>query len=359
MIAELQTAISNSPIRKSVDSKLTDSDRVKIRADRMALLMRGAPVAIGVTLVNAAIVVAIGWGSVDRAVLLGWAGLVYALTLFRLGFWLYHRRPSAPSHGLAAFARFHVVGMAVNGVLWGALAPIFAMHGLLGNAFLPFMIAGMTATVIASAGASWRAVLAFNIPALMPFAAVYAVSGGQVGLAIAAIVVLYALATAYLAWTTHQMIVRSIRLRSRNDKLLDALKKQIDAAHESEKRYRALIESTQDVTIIFSPEGRIVYASPSVNQALGASARALIGKTTRDLVHPADLPLFRAVGEKTLSKLGESLALAHVCLRLGDESYAAFTGRLTNMLYVPGVEGFVFTGSKADPRDRAHLHAAE
>lgn len=359
MIAELQTAISNSPIRRPVDSKLTDSDRVKIRADRMALLMRGAPVAIGVTVINVAITAAIAWTSVDRRILLGWAAAVLLLAMVRLFMWWRFRRPAAPVHGLALFARWHVVGMAVNGVLWGALAPMFAVHGLLGNAFLPFMIAGMTATAIASAGASWRAVLAFNIPALMPFAATYAIAAGPVGPAIAAIVCLYAVATAYLAWTTHQMIVRSIRLRSRNDRLLDALKKQVDAAHESEKRYRALVESSQDVTIIFSPEGRIIYASPSVNQALGGPARALLGKTTKDLVHPSDLPMFRSVGEKTLSKLGEALALPHVCLRLADGSYAAFSGRLTNMLYVPGVEGFVFSGGRADPRGQEHLHAAE
>lgn len=359
MIAELQTAISNSPTRRPVDHKLTDADRVKIRAERMALLMRGAPVAIGVSVLSAAITLAFAWPRVpDPALLLGWGGLVIFFAVVHLGFWLRLRRSAAPAHGLSTFARFHVVAMAINGMLWGALAPIFAVHGLLGSAFLPFLITGMTATAIASAGASWRAVLAFNVPALAPFAVAYAVSTGNAGFAIAAIVCLYGIATTYLAWTTHEMILRSIRLRSRNDRLLDALKKQVDAAHESEKRYRALIESSQDLTIIFSPEGRVVYASPSANAALGYAARALIGKTTKDLVHPADLAQFRSVGEKTLSKLGEAKQLAQVCLNSADGGHAAFSGRLTNMLYVPGVEGFVFSAARLDPVSQPHLHAA-
>lgn len=359
MIAELQTAISNTPRRRPVDQKLTPADRVKIRVERMALLMRGAPVAIGVTVVNGLITLGVSWAAVDRKILLGWGGLVLGLALVMLSLWIRYSRAPAPAHGLALYGRLYVIWMGLNGVLWGALAPISAVHGLLGNAFLPFMIAGMTAAALASAGASWRSVLAFNIPALLPFAAVYAVAGGAFGAAIAAIVILFAIATGYLAWTTQQMIMRSIRLRSRNDKLLDALKKQVDAAHEAEKRFRALVESSQELTLIFSPEGRIIYASPSVDAALGAPARALIGLTTKDILHPDDLPLFRAVGERSLSALGEVIPLPHVCFKAHSGDYVPLNGRLTNMLYVPGVEGFVFSGGRISKRGGAHLHAAE
>ncbi|HXI86968.1 MAG TPA: PAS domain-containing protein [Parvularculaceae bacterium] len=357
MIFGLQTAISNTPSRRPVENRLSAADRVKIRAERMALLMRGAPVAIAVTIVNVMITLAIARESVEAGVLVAWAGLVLFLAGAMFAIWLRHSRPAAPAHGLVVYSRVHIAWMGLNGVLWGALAPIFAVHGLLGNAFLPFMIAGMTAAALASAASSWRSVLAFNVPALAPFAFVYAFSGGAIGPAIAAIVGIYAVATAYLAWTSEQMIMRSIRLRSRNDRLLDALKKQVDAAHEAEKRYRALVESSQDVTLIFSPEGAVVYASPSIATALGAPAQHMIGRTTKDLLHPDDFALFRAVGERSLSTLGEVIPLPHVCLKSSEGEYIAFAGRLTNMLYVPGVEGFVFSGGRLD--GRARLHAAE
>ncbi|MEZ5927791.1 MAG: PAS domain-containing protein [Parvularculaceae bacterium] len=357
MIAELQTAISNTPRRRHVDPKLTPADIVRIKAERMALLLRSAPVSIGVAVINAAITVGIAWGSVEHPQLAAWAGLVFALAAVRLFMWWRYSRMQAAAHGLANYARFHVAAMAVDGALWGALAPIFAVHGLLGNAFLPFMIAAMTATAIASAGASWRAVIAFNIPALAPFAVTYAIAAGAYGPVIALIVFLYAIATAYLAWTTQQMVMRSIRLRSRNDRLLDALRKQVDAAHETEKRYRALVESSQDITLIFSPEGRVVYASPAVNVALGAPPKLIVGRTTKELVHPDDLALFRSVGEKSLSNIGEVIPLPHVCMKRADGDYVALGGRLTNMLYVPGVEGFVFNGGCLDPCENHQLHA--
>ncbi|MEQ1931976.1 MAG: PAS domain S-box protein [Parvularculaceae bacterium] len=357
MIAELQTAISNTPVRRRVEQHLSAGDKVKIRAERMALLLRGAPIEIGIGIINAVLVVFIAWKGVDHGVLRLWGGLALGLAFARFLFWFSFSRGAPQAHALASYARWHIAGMGLTGALWGALGPIFAMHGMLGDALLPFMIAAMTATALASAGASWRAVLAFTIPALLPFSAAYALMAGANGPIFAIVVVLYAAAIAYLAWSTQEMIQRSIRLRSRNDRLLEALKKQVDAAHEAEKRYRGLVESSQDLTLIFSPEGRIVYASPSINGALGSPAATFIGKSTRDVVHPDDLPLFRAVGEKSLSKLGEVIPLPHVCLKASDGSFAAFGGRLTNMLYVPGVDGFVFSGGRAAHREI--LHAAE
>ncbi len=359
MIAELKTAISNTPARRRLDQSLSAADRVKIRAERMALLMRGAPIEIGIGLANAGITYVIARPSVDRNILAAWTLAAVLLAAARLFVWFWYRRGAPAAHRLATYARFHIAGMGLNGVLWGALGPIFALHGLLGNAFLPFMIAAMTATALASAGASWRAVLAFNIPALAPFAAVYIFAIGDFGPMIAFIVILYAVAIAYLAWSTQEMIGRSIRLRSRNDRLLEAIKKQVEAAHEAEKRFRGLVESSQDLTVIFSPEGRVVYASPAVNAALGGPASAFIGKSTKDIVHPDDLAKFRAVGEKSLSKLGEVMPLEHVCLKAADGGYAAFSGRLTNMLYVPGVDGFVFSGNKLATARADLAHAAE
>lgn len=360
MIAQLQTAVSSVPSRKARLKGLTQVESVKIKVERAALLFRGAPVAIGVSALNALITTAVAWPHIERGALLIWAGAVLLLALFRICLWLRHLAAGNSARNLSRFARGHLILMGVNGAMWGALAPIFAVHGMIGNAFLPFVIAGTAAGAIVSAGASWRAVLAFNIPALAPLAVVYAVMGGVDGMAIAGVVVLFCIATAYLALATQRMIHRSILLHTKNDKLFSALQKQADEAHEAEQRFRALVEASLEVTIIFSPEGRITYVSPSVERALGVKADALIGRTTKEIVHPDDMPVFRAVGEQSLSQLGEVIALPHICMR-GDEAaeYAALSGRLTNMLYVPGVEGFVFSGAVREAAAAARHHAAE
>ena len=176
----------------------------------------------------------------------------------------------------------------------------------------------------------------------------------------AGIVAIYAAATGYLAFAIQRMIDRSIFLHTKNEKLLAALRRRVDDSHTAEQRFRALVESSLEVTLIFSPEGRIVYASPSVEQAFGTPASLLIGRMTKEIVHPDDMPVFRAVGEKCLSQLGEVLSLPHVCMRGGEGGgYVALGGRLTNMLYVPGVEGFVFSGGRLKEKAaKSHIHAA-
>ncbi len=360
MIAELQTAISKAPSRKARLKSLTRVEAVKLKVERAALLFRGAPIAIAISAVNAGITTAIAWSEIDRNILLTWASAVLLLSFIRAGLWLRFRFAGTSGRNMSRFANYHLFFMAVNGALWGALAPIFAVHGLIGHAFLPFVIAGMAAAAIVSAGASWRAVVAFNVPALTPLAAVYAVAAGADGLAIAGVVVLYGVATTYLALTMQQMVDRSILLHTKNTALFSALQKQVDEANEAEQRFRGLVESSQDVTIIFSPDGRITYASPSVEKALGALPEEMVGLTTKDVVHPDDIPQFRAVGEKSLSKLGEVMRLEHVCMKgPGAQEHVALSGRLTNMLYVPGIDGFVFSGGLLDKAERAHIHAAE
>lgn len=359
MVSGLQTALANKPAKRALDEQLTSADRIKIKVERHALLLRGAPTAAITSIINALVTVAVGWGRIDPVIIGGWAVAVILLALFRLAVWRKFSRVHPVGHSLFKFTRVHVAAMAANGALWGSLAPIFAMSGILSNAYLPFIIAGMSAAAIASAGASWRSVLAFNVPALSATAVAYWLFAESDGALIAGVIVLYGVATTYLAWTTQQMVVRSIRLRSRNDNLLAALTKQIDAAHEGEQRYRALVESSSDVTLIFSPEGKVTYASPAAEAAFGAPPQNIVGLTTQEIVHPDDFDQFRSVGGKTLSKIGEVIPLRHVCMRIPGGPYVNLAGRLTNMLYVPGVEGFVFSGGRVEEDVCQHLPAAE
>lgn len=359
MIAELQTAISKAPSRKERLKNLTRVEAVKIKVERAALLFRGAPVAILVSAVNAIITTAVVWSNIDRVILLSWAGAVLGLALLRAALWLRFRLSGTSGRNMSRFASQHMVFMALNGSLWGALAPIFAVHGLIDHPLLPFVIAGMAAAAIVSASASWRAVLAFNIPALAPLAVVYGIAAGADGLAIAVVVILYGLATTFLGVTMQRMVDRSILLHTKNNALFDALQRQADEAHLAEQRFRALVESSHEVTIIFTPGGRISYVSPSAEKAFGVPPEDMMGLTTRQVVRANDLPQFRAVGEKSLSKLGEVRTLPHVCMRGPGGDYVALSGRLTNMLYVPGVEGFVFSGGLVEGESHCHIHAAE
>ena len=65
-----------------------------------------------------------------------------------------------------------------------------------------------------------------------------------------------------------------------------------EAARRSESKFRTLLENAQDLISIFSPEGILLYASPSLQHILGYRPDELIGTNLFDgHLHPDDRPL--------------------------------------------------------------------
>src|SRR5271166_6454062 len=59
-----------------------------------------------------------------------------------------------------------------------------------------------------------------------------------------------------------------------------------EAARESAKRFRALIEHAFDVVLLLDRDCGVLYASPSVERVLGYAPRELVGRNSLDLIHP-------------------------------------------------------------------------
>jgi diguanylate cyclase (GGDEF)-like protein/PAS domain S-box-containing protein len=85
------------------------------------------------------------------------------------------------------------------------------------------------------------------------------------------------------------------------------------ALTESEQRFRAVIQNSRDVTGLLDREGRVVWASPNVQDMLGFDPEAVVGAAVYTLVHPADLP---AAMEKTREVLTQGGVPDPVSLRL-------------------------------------------
>ena len=62
-----------------------------------------------------------------------------------------------------------------------------------------------------------------------------------------------------------------------------------EAARESARRFRALIEHAFDVVLLLDRDCGILYASPSVERVLGYPPRELVGRNGLDFIHPDQL----------------------------------------------------------------------
>lgn len=336
----------------------TDGERARIDMERAVLLLRGLPLAAIAGAINAIFATIVGWATISHAVLIGWLGAVLLIALCRLGIWRQVRLKRTSPEALLKFERHYMILMTINGAVWGMLAPIFAVYGEIGHVFLPFILAGMTAAAIVSAGAAWRCVAAFNVPALLPMAAAFAIWGGSGAEFIATAILIYGILTIMLAMQTNAMIDRALILRQRNDGLTRTLKSDREIRDLSVKRYTRLVEADPAVTIIFSPGGKITYASEAVRAVTGWSPEDLVGATTRQFVHADDLPIFQSVGSSTLGTVGDSQKIDHVCFRNAQGDFVPMTGYLINLLYEPGIEGFVFKAMPHSDRGAQQVHAA-
>lgn len=81
------------------------------------------------------------------------------------------------------------------------------------------------------------------------------------------------------------------------------------ALQASETRYRLLIQHSPDLVHLCDQDGVILYASPSAEQVLGYTPEQLVGRQSRDFVHPDDLPQANDAGARTLDALANGPVL--------------------------------------------------
>ncbi|MDQ3048950.1 MAG: PAS domain S-box protein, partial [Bacteroidota bacterium] len=117
-------------------------------------------------------------------------------------------------------------------------------------------------------------------------------------------------------------------------------KKAKDDLENSEKRFRAIIEKSTDMKTLVSPEGKILYASPSITNVLGYDIDEFISLSAFELIHLDDLPDLQASIEDLLLYPGKSFYKEYRILH--KKGYWIWCeGSMTNMLQETAVNALV------------------
>jgi len=77
------------------------------------------------------------------------------------------------------------------------------------------------------------------------------------------------------------------------------------AVQQSEERFRSLIEESPDFIAILDHGALLKFVSPSVRTLLGYEPAAVLGRSTFEFVHPADLALAQATFAELLPRVGD------------------------------------------------------
>ncbi|MBK9016547.1 MAG: PAS domain S-box protein [Saprospiraceae bacterium] len=84
-----------------------------------------------------------------------------------------------------------------------------------------------------------------------------------------------------------------------------------EALHQSEVRFRSLIENNADMMTLASADGRLLYASPSLTHVLGFSTEELLTLPASQLIYPDDVPRLMENMLRIIEKPGESFYSSH------------------------------------------------
>ncbi len=112
------------------------------------------------------------------------------------------------------------------------------------------------------------------------------------------------------------------------------------ALRESEKRFRALIENSFDVIIMFDASGKILYTSPSVTRVLGYYPEELVGRIGIDLLHPQEMKRSAKIFDRITRNPRSVVEVTNKLLHRNG-SYRTLQVIGTNLLDEPGVEAVV------------------
>jgi PAS domain S-box-containing protein len=130
-----------------------------------------------------------------------------------------------------------------------------------------------------------------------------------------------------------------------------------EAAQRRERRFRALIEQSQDLVSINDRDGTYLYVNPAHEAVCGFKPDELVGRNAFDLLHPDDVQrLVPVLAEALQTSVRE--ATVEYRLRHKDGSWHAFEGMGLNLLDDPDVAGILITGRDITARKRAEAEQA-
>lgn len=104
-------------------------------------------------------------------------------------------------------------------------------------------------------------------------------------------IVLMMMMTLILASSIIGVIWYYIRTTSINRRLRQSIREREvaeEALRASEEKYRLIVEYQNDLILKLAPDGRILFASPSIRELLGCGSDEIVGTNLLSLVHPQD-----------------------------------------------------------------------
>jgi signal transduction histidine kinase len=189
-------------------------------------LYEQVPIVLTTNVVNAGLVALVLATYIGET---GWwffFGLIGALTVARVILWRRYRSSSPHSPSTRTWAMLATAGSALSGLIWGVGAGLLPADNIIEQTFLAFVIGGMCAGALVSLSYHLPAFVGYVLPATLPLAGRLVLNGGEIYIAMATMIVLFAGALTVAAYNSGRYFAKGVRLqlelRQRSDELITA-----------------------------------------------------------------------------------------------------------------------------------------
>lgn len=131
------------------------------------------------------------------------------------------------------------------------------------------------------------------------------------------------------------------------------------AVEEVQRRFAAMIASTNDVIAVIGSDGTMLYESPSVERITGFRPEELVGRSLLDFLHPRDAADIRARLANVAAGGATSREAFTVRVRHRDGHYVWLESTTSNLLADPAVRGIVVVSRDITRRRAVEAALAE
>jgi len=199
--------------------RTAESSDALLYAEQLRLLYGGLPAALAANVLLAILLAAVQWPALSPVLAGGWLALMAAVLTWRGLVGLRYRRDKEQARSEAETAqrwlrRFRL-GAIATGAVWGVAGLLLFPPGqIVHQAYVAFVLAGVSAGAITSLSADRTAALGFVVPALVPLMLSFAREGGAIPLTMGLMVVLFLIFVAASAGRSRHQLHENLRLRT-------------------------------------------------------------------------------------------------------------------------------------------------
>jgi signal transduction histidine kinase len=326
-----------------------------VRAEQLRALFAGTPTGVVTSILLGLITTAMFWSTLDQSLLIGWLIALIGIGLLRLAIWQWFRttqtnRPR--THGLSIF----IACSFVAGLIWGVGSVVLSWHGgMADQAFMAFVIAGVSAGAITLFAPDRRAALSFLYPCTLPLALRMLVTPGHFSMAMGIMGLIYIAVLTLQATRIESHICQNILLRLQANEMSIERARVADDLQRLNERFALATQGSGmgvwdwDLTndaMIWDARMHAMFDLPI---AAGSDAPP----AWRTVIHPEDANLIDADIAAAVRESRPFKTQFRIRWRNGEEHVVSFTGLIRfDAQGIPDrVTGFT--------RDVTEIHALE